>query len=935
PTKIILVLTIIGFCYLLLLSRYVKRALYLLHLTCGPSHPNTAATYINVAMMEEGLGNVHVALRYLHKALKCNKKLLGPDHIQTAASYHAIAIALSLMEAYPLSVQHEQTTLQILRAKLGPDDLRTQDAATWLEYFESKAFEQQEAARNGTRKPDASIASKGHLSVSDLLDYINPNQDAKGRDVDAVKRKSLSTKVKELSTQNFSLASSEVSIKDSPAATSDEEKQVPGPRNNEKEIQESIPPIQSELTVVEEVAEEKLKNVNEVPTEVNAEGEDGWQPVQRPRSSGSNSQLRQRRTNVSRVYNYQKMDVVAETDQFRAKNTYHNSRYYLLKKRTIIPGSYIDHHPAKSNSPAAKFGRKIVKAVTYRVKSVPSSTKAEITDNSMNGDEVSNPLLEPGTSSAPNEVTSVQQSNSVVNLGKPPSYKEVALARPGTIAKMQVMKSQGDLPGDDVLNIGKHKEEENEPKEKIPMTLEVESTMEEKTDSCIADSVVDLNDEIEIVGRQEETKQKDELGHNTSENVSSVMEVDASDIIEERGLVHESNHTVNSVSSSNESIQTDNSASSSNICIQTDDSASSSNALKEDICVEATSSIVEPGDISSSTMQGEDLKGKLSATNTGDVQDIPNKKLSASAAPFNPSPAVVCGPPVSMNINLPSVVGAVPAVAPWPVNVTIHPGPPTVLPTGAPMCLSPHHPYPSPPRTPNLIHRVPFIYPPYTQPQAIPTSTYPMTSSPFHHNHITWQCNMNPNASEFVPGTVWPGCHPMEFSVLPPVVEPIADPVMEPKMQTNHLEGMSLVSTMPVENRDGGEANKNIGDLASEVEDSGSTVSEIGLENMEENEESKSGRNETAKSQPSNSSNLNEESGGSGEKHVSRHSQRIDGEGSFGILIRGRRNRKQTLRMPISLLNRPYGSQSFKVIYNRVVRGSEVPKSSGISSSEG
>ncbi|CAL9179063.1 unnamed protein product [Musa hybrid cultivar] len=70
------------------------------------------------------------------------------------------------MEAYPLSVQHEQTTLQILRAKLGPDDLRTQDAAAWLEYFESKAIEQQEAARNGTRKPDASIASKGHLRYS-------------------------------------------------------------------------------------------------------------------------------------------------------------------------------------------------------------------------------------------------------------------------------------------------------------------------------------------------------------------------------------------------------------------------------------------------------------------------------------------------------------------------------------------------------------------------------------------------------------------------------------------------------------------------------------------------------------------------------------------------------------------------------------------------
>jgi protein TIF31 len=148
--------------------KYVNRALYLLQFSCGLSHPNSAATYINVAMMEEGMGNVHVALRYLHEALKCNKRLLGADHIQTAASYHAIAIALSMMDAYSLSVQHEQTTLQILQEKLGQDDLRTQDAAAWLEYFESKALEQQEAARRGMPKPDSSIASKGHLRLKHL-----------------------------------------------------------------------------------------------------------------------------------------------------------------------------------------------------------------------------------------------------------------------------------------------------------------------------------------------------------------------------------------------------------------------------------------------------------------------------------------------------------------------------------------------------------------------------------------------------------------------------------------------------------------------------------------------------------------------------------------------------------------------------------------------
>lgn len=160
--------------------KYVNRALFLLHFTCGLSHPNTAATYINVAMMEKEVGNDHLALRYLHEALKSNKRLLGADHIQTAASYHAIAVALSFMEAHSLSVQHEQTTLQILTAKLGADDLRTQDAAAWLEYFESRAIEQQEAGRNGIPKPDASIASKGHLSVSDLLDYISSDPDTKG-----------------------------------------------------------------------------------------------------------------------------------------------------------------------------------------------------------------------------------------------------------------------------------------------------------------------------------------------------------------------------------------------------------------------------------------------------------------------------------------------------------------------------------------------------------------------------------------------------------------------------------------------------------------------------------------------------------------------------------------------------------------------------------
>ncbi|KAI8023162.1 Protein TSS [Camellia lanceoleosa] len=421
-----------------------QRALYLLHLTCGPSHPNTAATYINVAMMEEGLGNVHIALRYLHKALKCNKKLLGPDHIQTAASYHAIAIALSLMEAFPLSVQHEQTTLQILRAKLGPDDLRTQDAAAWLEYFESKAFEQQEAARNGTRKPDASIASKGHLSVSDLLDYINPSQDAKGRGDVAMKRKTYIMKVKGKSDQNFSVAISEGSAEDTPKEASDEEKLITDSESDTNVNDEIISPpvkpielvhdkttedkpVQFKQPKLEETAAEKPIVARDVLAESHAEGEDGWQPVQRPRSTGSYGQrLRQRRATVSKVYGYQKKDSVSESDYARLNSNYQNSRYYLLKKQTVSPGSYADYHTAKSPSSNTKFGRRIIKAVTYRVKSVPSS--------------------EPDPVSALREVEQIPQKSSIVSLGKSPSYKEVALAPPGTISMLQVRESENDIP---------------------------------------------------------------------------------------------------------------------------------------------------------------------------------------------------------------------------------------------------------------------------------------------------------------------------------------------------------------------------------------------------------------------------------------------------------------------------------------------------------
>ncbi|KAL4015270.1 hypothetical protein IC575_027514 [Cucumis melo] len=859
--------------------KYVKRALYLLHLTCGPSHPNTAATYINVAMMEEGLGNVHVALRYLHKALKCNQRLLGPDHIQTAASYHAIAIALSLMEAYPLSVQHEQTTLQILRAKLGPDDLRTQDAAAWLEYFESKAFEQQEAARNGTRKPDASIASKGHLSVSDLLDYINPSHDAKGRDA-AAKRKNYIVKLKGRSDHSASMAHSEESPQETSKEVSDEETLVLVPGDGPSTDEETTTPVEAPQPVTEEAAEERPKTVDDIISELHPEGEDGWQSVQRPRSAGSyGRRLKQRRATFGKVFSYQKMNIDVESEAHKLKSNNPNSRLYVLKKRTISHGSYTDHHSMNSYQ-GSKFGRRIVKTLTYRVKSIPSSTEtATVVSATETADKVSF-VVEPGRSSTPIDASSLK--NTIVSLGKSPSYKEVAVAPPGTIAMLQVKAPQSDTTGAEELRVEIHEEKSNE--------------MKEISNISIVESSDLLKEDKQVEEKNDETQPEHTVENSPSQMVSEPVEGLKSCVVDVNEVVEDN--------------------------VPEDSTSYPGGSSESRPAVEDLSNDFESDNFDSHE-QAEDSKDKSSVLSSGETRGLNNKKLSASAAPFNPSPVIIRAAPVAMNITIPGP-RAIPPIAPWPVNMNIHPGPASVLPTINPLCSSPHQPYPSPPPTPGMMQSMPFIYPPYSQPQAIPTytqplsvpgysqpvptSTFPVTTSAFHPNPFPWQCSVNGNPSERVPGTVWPGSHPV-----PSPVDPAND-----FMKDLNVNGDNSLKVLPADIDTLGEAKKENNSLTSERMVSENRGAGIGLENVEEKCHSNPCMVETSTIEPVQKSILN--------GNVKSSSENVEEEKTFSILIRGRRNRKQTLRVPISLLSRPYGSQSFKVNYNRVVRGSDLSK---------
>ncbi|KAF7037870.1 hypothetical protein CFC21_048148 [Triticum aestivum] len=913
--------------------KYVKRALYLLHLTCGPSHPNTAATYINVAMMEEGLGNVHVALRYLHKALKCNQRLLGPDHIQTAASYHAIAIALSLMEAYSLSVQHEQTTLQILRAKLGPDDLRTQDAAAWLEYFESKVIEQQEAARNGTRKPDASIASKGHLSVSDLLDYINPNKENRGRDSESGKRRYSSIKVLSHSSENSNIESPDISPRDSAIAITDEEKRIKGPLQDdsakimdipETEVKES--PLSVEASPPSEQLVERAEMNISSPEEVfDEEQDDGWQPVQRPKTAAVlGKQIKHYRPAIRRTYD---PDNHAPTDasQYKPRNSYSNNRYYFLKKKTIVPAAYADpQQHMKVQTSSARFGRKIYKAMTYRIK--PGTASSEVQDTSrlteqMGGKEESQIAYSHVHNRSADLKGSEPHGPWVESTGNPPSYKDVALARPGTIAKTQIQK-----PKDDVLQPSLGQIIAQEMKDSLVDTVQVDqrsvsSSTNNSKEVSVVPTEMQHSEQREESHREHEIDDtgKDSLPDKLTSNTEKPSGGGPADIKTDMTLL--SNKDQEPTSSDNFGAATE--FSDSTVPTEAENSGKSGIQFLE----ESLPTNSEPITVSAHTtsMQGgvggvesEKSKPDLLLSNI-DIREMSNKKLSAAAPPFNPSPPAILSP-LAVSVGLPPP-GAVPGVGPWPMNVSMHPGHSNMVPNGPPLCTSPHHLYPPAPRSPNLLHHVPFLYPPYSQPQMVPSSTFPMNTTIFRPNHYGWQPYMSPAASEFVPGPPWSNNHPVAYTPSPHV----ADTISQSLADTHVLSDAAVVSIGP-------SLDSNMVAVREELEVpvevcSGNLISNkfVGEEHDKELKDAVNAALNPDKPGDSMFDIGGTKLGGS---------MKNEDEGSFRIFVKGKGRRKQTLRIPISLLNKTYSSRSFKLDFNRVVRENDIFRPSDVSFAE-
>ncbi|KAF0930563.1 hypothetical protein E2562_033481 [Oryza meyeriana var. granulata] len=543
----------------MLVVMYVNRALYLLHLTCGPSHPNTAATYINVAMMEEGLGNVHVALRYLYEALKCNKRLLGADHIQ--------------------------------------------DAAAWLEYFESKALEQQEAARNGTPKPDASIASRGHLSVSDLLDYINPDDELKAKEM---QKKQARAKVKGRTGQNPS------------EVVDDEDQRSPPPNNDHSLTEKESSEVKENGTFVQH---EKLKEeipgntISRIPQDDFTEeytSDVGWrEAVPKGRSTGNGkTSVSARRPNLAKINT----------------NSPNLAKINTNSLNSTEDGRYNGRAPSNFSSPRvspndAVTAKKLVKSSSFNSKPGSPAISSNSAENSSNPNSLSaSPATTPAAAKA--VLSSAPIASQTVR--KALSYKEVAIAAPGTLVKAS---NDAHSEEKDATDAGANIESAKAPKESnghlskekdgaIQVSPKGNTSQVSKETGEGKYSNPDSEQTIVTAGSNQSERQPEKTSDTVETSVAK----------KNRGLVD------SDVSSSSQSLTTPTEANAPNevASMVTEANDSSSNDDERDAGEDAQEQLSSGGENEKSSPSESEKNDSPGAKETA-------SKLSAAAAPFNPS----------------------------------------------------------------------------------------------------------------------------------------------------------------------------------------------------------------------------------------------------------------------------------------------------------
>ncbi|KAF9948959.1 Intracellular distribution of mitochondria [Mortierella alpina] len=199
--------------------KYLKHAIQYWDLIYGKNHPDSSTADNNVAVMLQSLRDFETSCSFFERAKETQQLAHGQEHVILANCHHVLAKAYALKGDFETSVKEEQLAYDMYLKLVGAEDMRTKEAEAWLQelkntveftnhqaLYEKAAIEQQQqqqqqalhkatslsatAAAAATKvalaeaairaaNAEAQVGSKGHLSLNELMDYIN-NNPAKG-----------------------------------------------------------------------------------------------------------------------------------------------------------------------------------------------------------------------------------------------------------------------------------------------------------------------------------------------------------------------------------------------------------------------------------------------------------------------------------------------------------------------------------------------------------------------------------------------------------------------------------------------------------------------------------------------------------------------------------------------------------------------------------
>ncbi|MDR2119137.1 MAG: ATP-binding protein [Tannerellaceae bacterium] len=121
--------------------KWYRKALDIQEKVSGASHPDTAITYNNIALVYHGQGEYGQAMEWHRKALEIREKILGISHPDTATTCDNIAEVYRSLGEYNQALKWHRKALEIYEKVLGsshPDTATTYNNMAVVYYFQGE-----------------------------------------------------------------------------------------------------------------------------------------------------------------------------------------------------------------------------------------------------------------------------------------------------------------------------------------------------------------------------------------------------------------------------------------------------------------------------------------------------------------------------------------------------------------------------------------------------------------------------------------------------------------------------------------------------------------------------------------------------------------------------------------------------------------------------